>query len=66
MERGKKAMRSGLTVEQHGPNTRQAKALAFLHDHGELHIRDLAELPPDVNPRILPRDVQNVIPLVVL
>lgn len=59
-ERGKKAMKADLIAQQHQLNQRQAKALRFLLDHDEMHIRDMEALCPGVNRRTLQRDLQQM------
>lgn len=60
VERGKKAMRADLIVRHHELNERQARALDFLHEHDEMHIRILEALCPEVNRRTLQRDLRNM------
>lgn len=59
-ERGKKAMKADLIARQHELSERQTKALRFLHDHAEMHIRDLEAMCPGVNRRTLQRDLQQM------
>jgi len=59
-ERGKKVMKADLIAQQHGLNQRQTKALRFLLDHSEMHIRDIEALCPGVNRRTLQRDLQQM------
>src|SRR5680860_1190217 len=58
--RGKKAMKADLVARQHELSERQTKALSFLLDHDEMHIRDLEGLCPGVNRRTLQRDLQQM------
>lgn len=59
-ERGKKAMKANLIARQHELNERQTKALRFLLDHAEMHIRDMEGMCPGVNRRSLQRDLQRM------
>lgn len=59
-ERGKKAMKVDVIAQQHELNERQTRALRFLIDHDQLHIRDLERLCPGVNRRTLQRDLQHL------
>ncbi|HDQ44504.1 MAG TPA: Fic family protein [bacterium] len=59
-ERGKKAMKADLIARQHELNERQTKALRFLLDHAEMHIRDMEGMCPGVNRRSLQRDLQRM------
>jgi len=59
-ERGKKAMKADLVAKQHELNERQTKALRFLLDHAEMHIRDMEAMCPGVNRRSLQRDLQRL------
>jgi len=60
VERGKNAIRTDLLVRKHGLNARHAKALGSLLDLDEMHIRDFAQLCPNVNKRTLQRDLQKL------
>jgi len=53
-------MKADLTTSKHELNERQAKALRFLLDHDEMHIRDMGALCPGVNRRTLQRDLQRM------
>jgi len=59
-ERGKKAIKADLIAKQHELNERQTKALRFLLDHAEMHIRDMEALCPGVNRRTLQRDLRQM------
>jgi Fic family protein len=59
-ERGKKAMKADLIARQHELSERQTKALRFLLDHAEMHIRALEAMCPGVNRRTLQRDLQQM------
>jgi Fic family protein len=59
-ERGKKAMKADLIARQHELNERQTKALRFLLDHAEMHIRDMEGMCPGVTRRSLQRDLQRM------
>jgi len=59
-ERGKKAMKADLVAKRHELNERQVKALRFLLDHAEMHIRDMEGMCPGVNRRSLQRDLQRM------
>ncbi|MFH1039500.1 MAG: Fic family protein [PVC group bacterium] len=56
----KKAMKADLIARQHKLNERQTKALRFLLDHAEMHIRDMEVLCPGMNRRTLQRDLQQM------
>lgn len=60
VERGKRAMRADLVVKERALNARQSMALSFLLDRGEMHIRDLGALCPNVTRRTLQRDLQKL------
>lgn len=56
--RGEQAIRRDVLVKEHRLNTRQAKALAHLLEHGSLTIQDYERLSPKVNRRSLQRDLK--------
>jgi len=59
-ERGRKAIRADMVVKRHDLNQRQARALHFLFDHDDMHIRDLEARCPNVSRRTLQRDLQKM------
>lgn len=56
--RGEQAIRRDVLVKEHRLNSRQAKALAHLLEHGSLTIQDYEHLCPRVNRRSLQRDLK--------
>jgi len=56
--RGEQVIRRDVLIKQHGLNERQAKALAFLIQHGKLTIQDFERLCSEVNRRSLQRDLK--------
>jgi Fic family protein len=58
--RGQQVIRRDVLIKQHGLNSRQAKALGFLIQHGKLNIQDFEVLCPEVNRRSLQRDLKGM------
>ncbi len=56
--RGEHAIRRDVLVKEHRLNERQAKALAYLLEHGSFSIQDYERLCPKVNRRSLQRDLK--------
>lgn len=57
-ERGEQAIRRDVLVKEHRLSDRQAKALAYIMEHGTLTIQDFEGLCPDINRRSLQRDLK--------
>ena len=60
-ERSEQVIRRDVLVKQHGLNDRQAKALGYLIQHGNLTIQDFEALCPTVNRRSLQRDLKGML-----
>lgn len=55
-EKGERVIRCDVLVKKHGLNERQAKALSFVFENGEIQVRDYEDIAPDVERRTLQRD----------
>jgi Fic family protein len=60
-ERSEQVIRRDVLVQQHRLNERQAKALGYLLQHGNLSIQDFESLCPTVNRRSLQRDLKGML-----
>lgn len=60
-ERGEQAIRRDVLVKEHRLSERQAKALAYIVEHGSLSIQDFEGLCPEVNRRSLQRDLKAMV-----
>jgi len=60
-KRGEQAIRRDLLVKEHRLSDRQAKALAYILEHGSLTIQDFEGLCPEVNRRSLQRDLKMMV-----
>lgn len=60
-ERGEQAIRRDVLVKEHHLSDRQAKALAYIFEHGSLSIKEFGRLWPDVSRRSLQRDLKAMI-----
>ncbi|MCL2640241.1 MAG: hypothetical protein FWD53_05290 [Phycisphaerales bacterium] len=60
-DRGERAIRSDALAKQHALSNRQAKALAYVIEHGSLTIQDFAALCPNVDRRTLQRDLKAML-----
>jgi Fic family protein len=60
-ERSEQVIRRDVLVKQHGLNARQAKAIGYLLQHGELNIQGFESLFPNVNRRSLQRDLKGLL-----
>lgn len=60
-EKGERVIRCDVLVKKHGLNERQAKALSFVFENGEVHLNDYQEMVPEVEPRTLQRDLKKLV-----
>jgi len=60
-ERGEQAIRRDVIIKEHGLTERQAKAIGYILEHGNLTIQDFERLCPEVNRRTLQRDFKAMI-----
>ncbi len=62
-QRGEQAIRRDILVRKHRLNDRQAKAVEYLMDNGEMAIQDYENLCPEVARRTLQRDLKGLVEL---
>jgi Fic family protein len=60
-ERGEQVIRRDVIIKEYGLSDRQAKALGYILEHGNLTIQDFELLCPEVNRRTLQRDLKAMI-----
>ena len=65
-ERGEQIIRRDVIIKEYGLSDRQAKALGYILEHGNLTIQDFELLCPEVNRRTLQRDLKTMIDMGVL
>ena len=59
-ERGERVIRRDVLARQHNLNDRQAQALGYVLEHGELSAKEYEKLCPDANRRTLQRDLKSL------
>ena len=60
-ERGEQAIRRDVLVKEYGLSERQAMALGYILENGNLTIQDFERLCPEVNRRSLQRDLKAMV-----
>jgi len=60
-QRGEQAIRRDILIKEHGLSDRQAKAIEYILENGNLSIKDFKRLCPGVNRRSLQRDLKAMI-----
>ena len=60
-ERGRLAIQADVLTQQHRLNGRQAAALHYLQQNGELSIQIYEQLVPSINRRTLQRDLKDML-----
>lgn len=61
--KGESVIRSDVLAKRHSLSGRQAKALEFMIEHGELAIQDFEKLYPEVTRRTLQRELKALVDL---
>jgi len=61
VQRGERAIRRDVLAGEHSLSKRQARALGYLLEHGQLRIKDYQALCPKVDRRSLQRDLKAMI-----
>ena len=62
-DRGEQVIRRDVLAKEHNLSDRQAKAIGYILEQGNLTIQDFERLCPDVNRRSLQRDLKAMVDL---